>query len=245
MQDNARNSAPLQNPSSGGNLERQFDDNGSLLPEPADNSPAAIVRRYGRVRSEQQWEVVRNLLHPMVMQNFPGARMAEEFNVSIDTIYRWKKRLIEEMRREAVNLQPRDFVMECVTSLRTARAEAWAGVAAAVDGKEKRANLQLVIQAETQFARLGERIGLYGRPGQEPLNATKYGETSDSQAEGAGGVTLLHQMMASLLSGEDLSLTSEKEEDGSEISDGLLHEIRPRTNPASLANIRVRKRTRK
>ena len=57
-----------------------------------------------------------------------------------------------------------------------------------------------MIQAETQFARLGERIGLYGRPGQEPLNATKYGETSESQAEGAGGVALLHQMMTSLLS---------------------------------------------
>ena len=145
------------------------------------HSPATIVRQSGRLRSEQQWEIVRQLLHPMLMQNYSGQAIAAAFGISVDTAYRWKRRLLDELRKEAVSMQPRDFVMESVSSLRQVRAEAWAGFQAATDAKEKRAFLNTVTNAEAQFARMGERIGLYGRPGQNPLDANAYGEVRDGE----------------------------------------------------------------
>lgn len=53
--------------------------------------------------------------------------MAQIFNVSVDTIYRWCARLEEELRKDAVNIQPRDLFMESLNSIRTVRAEAWKG----------------------------------------------------------------------------------------------------------------------
>ncbi|WP_074733623.1 helix-turn-helix domain-containing protein [Ruegeria halocynthiae] len=83
-----------------------------------------MVRQSGRLRSEQHWDIVRQLLHPMLMQNYSGQAIADAFGISVDTAYRWKRRLLDDLRKEAVSMQPRDFVMESVSSLRQVRAEA-------------------------------------------------------------------------------------------------------------------------
>ncbi|SDW17653.1 Homeodomain-like domain-containing protein [Ruegeria halocynthiae] len=166
-------------------------------------SPAAMVRQSGRLRSEQQWEIVRQLLHPMLMQNYSGKAIADAFGISVDTAYRWKQRLLEDLRKEAVSMQPRDFVMESVSSLRQVRAEAWAGYHSATDRKEKRAYLNAVTQAESQFARMGERIGLYGRPGQNPLDANAYGEVRDGEQSDMMLVRELQIRLVELLSVSD------------------------------------------
>ncbi len=66
-------------------------------------SAAAIVRRSGRLRTEQQWEIVRQLLHPMLMQNYSGQAIADAFGISVDTAYRWKQRLLDDLRKEALH----------------------------------------------------------------------------------------------------------------------------------------------
>lgn len=105
----------------------------------APRTPAEYIRSHGRLRSEDQWAVIRSLLAPMVIQRIPASEIARAFEVSVDTIGRWKKRLFDDMRREAVTMQPRDFIMESVESLREARAEAWKGYSTAQTAKERRA----------------------------------------------------------------------------------------------------------
>ncbi|WP_299666155.1 hypothetical protein [uncultured Ruegeria sp.] len=166
-------------------------------------SPAAMIRQSGRLRSEQQWEIVRQLLHPMLMQNYSGQVIADAFGISVDTAYRWKRRLLDDLRREAVTMQPRDFVMESVSSLRQVRAEAWAGFYSARDEKDKRAYLNTLTQAEAQFARMGERIGLYGHPGQNPLDANAYGEVRDGDQSDMMLVRELQIRLVELLSVSD------------------------------------------
>ncbi|NOD45906.1 hypothetical protein GS624_01125 [Ruegeria sp. HKCCD5849] len=167
------------------------------------HSPAAMIRQSGRLRSEQQWEIVRQLLHPMLMQNYSGKAIADAFGISVDTAYRWKQRLLEDLRKEAVFMQPRDFVMESVSSLRQVRAEAWAGYHSATDRKEKRAYLNTVTQVEAQFAKMGERIGLYGRSGQNPLDANAYGEVGEGEQSDMMLVRELQIRLVELLSISD------------------------------------------
>ncbi|WP_170363166.1 helix-turn-helix domain-containing protein [Ruegeria arenilitoris] len=188
-------------------------------------SPAAMIRQSGRLRSEQQWEIVRQLLHPMMMQNYSGQAIADAFGISVDTAYRWKRRLLDDLRKEAVSMQPRDFVMESVSSFRQVRAEAWAGYQAASDAKEKRAFLNTVTNAEAQFARMGERIGLYGRPGQNPMDANAYGEVRDGEQSDMMLVRELQIRLVELLSVSD-SQAEVAEDAEPERYDELLSEIR-------------------
>lgn len=168
----------------------------------------------------------------MLMQNYSGQAIADAFGISVDTAYRWKRRLLDDLRKEAVSMQPRDFVMESVSSLRQVRAEAWAGFHSVTDRKEKRAYLNAVTQAEAQFARMGERIGLYGRPGQNPLDANAYGEVRDGEQSDMMLVRELQIRLVELLSVSD-SQADVAEEAGPEPYDDLLSEIRTDTSIAS------------
>ncbi len=208
------------------------------------HSPAAMVRQSGRLRSEQQWEIVRQLLHPMLMQNYSGKAIADAFGISVDTAYRWKRRLLDDLRKEAVSMQPRDFVMESVSSLRQVRAEAWAGFHASSDRKEKRAFLNTVTQAEAQFARIGERIGLYGRPGQNPLDASAYGEVREGEQSDMMLVHELQVRLVELLSVSDQSV-EQRHDDATELYDDLLSEIRQPTPQQTIGvSLPARKRSR-
>ncbi|WP_170456033.1 helix-turn-helix domain-containing protein [Ruegeria arenilitoris] len=223
----------------------------SLTPDQAQpdteivHSPATTVRQSGRLRSEQQWEIVRQLLHPMLMQNYSGKAIADAFGISVDTAYRWKQRLLDDLRKEAVSMQPRDFVMESVSSLRQVRAEAWAGYHSATDRKEKRAYLNTVTQAEAQFARMGERIGLYGRPGQNPMDANTYGEVPDGEQSDIMLVRELQIRLVELLSASDHSV-EQRPDDATERYDDLLSEIKqPTPRPTLRVALPARKRSRK
>ncbi|MGI3166790.1 helix-turn-helix domain-containing protein [Pseudooceanicola sp. 200-1SW] len=173
-------------------------------------SPAQHIRNLGRVRSEHQWEVVREYLHPMVMQNYSGAAIAEAFGISIDTAYRWRKRLLADLREEAVRLQPRDFIMESLSSLRRARAEAWEQFEGARDPQSRRACLNLIIQTENHFSRIGERIGMYGGRGEKPMAARTYNENSDDDEQ---GVRALREMLYSMFSGISEEVSEGQEAD--------------------------------
>ena len=192
-------------------------------------SPAAIVRRSGRLRTEQQWEIVRQLLHPMLMQNYSGQAIADAFGISVDTAYRWKHRLLDDLRKEAVTMQPRDFIMESVSSLRQVRAEAWAGFHAATDQKDQRAYLNSVIQAEVQIGRMGERIGLYGGRGQNPLDANAYGEVRDGDQNEMTLVRELQFRLVELLSGSETNIECCNEAEQIPYDD-LLSELRAGPN---------------
>mgnify|MGYP003681954411 CR=1 FL=1 len=180
------------------------------------------------------------------MQNQSGQTIADAFGVSIDTAYRWKRRLLEDLRKEAVTMQPRDFVMESVSSLRQVRAEAWSGFHGSTNEKGKRAYLSAVIQAEAQFARMGERVGLYGRPGQNALDADAYGEMREGEQNDTMMVRGLQYRLVELLSVSDTRIDCH-DDDRPEPYDDLLSELRtgPTTPPAQSAlglNLPARKR---
>lgn len=118
----------------------------------------------------------------MVMQNLSGQAIADAFCISVDTAYRWRKLLLDDLRKEAVTMQPRDFIMESVSSLRRARAEAWSGFQSSENEKDKRAYLNLIVQTENQYAKIGERIGLYGGRDDRPMVAASYNELGDDEA---------------------------------------------------------------
>ncbi|PRY19286.1 hypothetical protein CLV78_1252 [Aliiruegeria haliotis] len=201
---------------------------GDILPP----TPANHVRNMGRLRSEQQWEIVREHLHPMVMQNRSGAAIASEFGISVDTAYRWRKRLLEELRHEAVAMQPRDFIMESLSSLRRARGEAWDRFEAAQDETSKRACLNLIIQTENHFARIGERIGFYGRAGDRPMEAKSYGEFGGDNGE--EGIRTLQKMLLQFMSEPDAGDKTVEVVDERETYDDLLSEVRAEVSEPTL-----------
>jgi hypothetical protein len=160
-------------------------------------SPSEYIRSHGRLRSEDHWEVIRSLVFPMVMQRIPAAEIGAVFDVSADTIGRWKKRIFDDMRREAVTMQPRDFIMESLESLREARAEAWKGYTLATTVRDRRSFLQTITQIESQFGKMGADIGLFGGRGDKPMSPTTYGDaTDDLHAQQASRI---HRMLEALL----------------------------------------------
>lgn len=194
-------------------------------------TPAAYIRSLGRLRSEQQWEAVRDLLHGLVMQRLPSVEIARVFGVSPDTIGRWKKRLFEDMRKEAVNMQPRDYICESLGSLREVRAEAWKGFHASASTKERCAYLQIVVQAENQWTRFGSNIGLYGERGMQPLSPSTYGREDGSPA--AMGARLIQRMLQDLMSPKE-SATG----DGASASETVVADQQPESYDALLVDVR-------
>ncbi|SDW17551.1 hypothetical protein SAMN05444358_101128 [Ruegeria halocynthiae] len=63
--------------------------------------------------------------------------------------------------------------------------------------------MNTVTNAEAQFARMGERIGLYGRPGQNPMDANTYGEVRDGEQSDMMLVRELQIRLVELLSVSD------------------------------------------
>jgi len=155
--------------------------------------PVRVRRRTARITTEEQWEAVRAELLPMYIERRTLAEIAEAFGVSVNTAGAWRSRLVEDLRNEASAMQPRDYVMESITSLRMVRAEAWRIVRESTDVKDRRAGLHLVAQVENQSAKLGAMIGLYGRAGDRPLQ-TAGGDEIDDDAR------LLRSMMIEFLS---------------------------------------------
>lgn len=191
----------------------------------SETTVAVHIRSHGRLRSEQQWEVVREVLHPLIMQRTPGVAIAEIFGVSVDTVYRWRKRLYRDLRQEAVTIQPRDFIMESISSLRKARAEAWKQYFAATTERDKRAYLQLVIQTENQYGKLGANIGLFGGRDDRPMEPNTYNENQDDPA--AQSALFLRNMMVEVFTEpEDKRALSDNSNEQEEFED-LLAELRP------------------
>ena len=158
--------------------------------------PVRVRRRTARITTEEQWEAVRAELLPMYIERRTLAEIAEAFGVSVNTAGAWRSRLVEDLRNEASSMQPRDYVMESITSLRMARAEAWRTVHESADIKDRRAGLHLVAQVENQSAKLGAMIGLYGRAGDRPLQTGGGGEIDDD-------ARLLRSMMIEFLEGNN------------------------------------------
>lgn len=227
-------------------------------------SPAEYIRSFRRLRSEAQWEIVRSFLHPMLRQRIPQAEIARTFEVSIDTIGRWKARYHEDLRREAVTMQARDYIMESMESLREARAEAWKGYYLARTPKEKRGFLQTVTQIEAQFARQGESIGLYGGRGDKPMASATYGEKyRDPGVASAERIkTMLECFLDPRATTEDLDrmlsdrglLPGSVSDGGADSYDDLFagledecpdaEQVTPEEAPAPQINITVRRRSR-
>jgi hypothetical protein len=191
----------------------------------SNRTPAEFVRSLGRLCSEQQWEVVREILHPLVMQRHSAVQIAEAFSISVDTAYRWRKRLWDDLRQEAVSMQPRDFIMESVSSLREARAEAWGNYRNASTERDKRAYLQLVVQTEGQCMKLGANIGLYGGRDDKPLSAGAYNEISDDPS--VPGALVLKEMIAEFLTGTKVKTSISGDLSDPKTYEDLLIEVRP------------------
>lgn len=124
-----------------------------------------------RIRTDEHWEVVRAQLMPMFIRRATLIEIAESFRVSVNTAGAWRARLVDDLRKEAGTMQPRDYIMESISSLRLARAEAWRAVLESDDPKDHRAGLHLVAAVENQSTKLGTMIGLFGRAGESPLQA--------------------------------------------------------------------------
>lgn len=210
-------------------------------------SPAEYIRRFGRVRSEEHWEVIRFLLTPLVLQRYPMVEIASLMGISVETAARWKNRLLSDLRQEAVTMQPRDFIMESLESLREARSEAWKGYSLATEPREKRAFLKCVVQAEALFGKFGADIGLYGARGDKPLSPAAYGEGNDDG--GSVEAQRIQSMIVEFLGGAP-SENHQSEDGKGEDYDTLLAEIRATPEDASgqrepsRATIAVRKRSR-
>ena len=203
-------------------------------------SPAAYIRSFGRVRSEEHWEVIRTFFAPMVMQLIPAAEIAQTLEVSVETVGRWKKRLFADMRREAVTMQPRDFIMESIESLREARAEAWKGYYLSGTPRDRRAFLQSITQIEGQLGKLGADNGLYGGRGDKPLSLATHGGTDDDPtAAGAKRIKFFLEQFLSGAATKDVAMDqgfSGNPEETRVSYDALLAEPRPRqpeTEPPS------------
>lgn len=159
--------------------------------------PAERLQQLGRVSSDAQWAYVREKLTPMLLQRMKRVDMALVFNISVDTIYRWCERLQEELRKEAVSIQPRDFIMESLTSLRVARGEAWSTYYSLTNPKEKARWLTHVLRVEDQWRHLGAAVGMFGGRDDRPLAAKTYGE--DGGREPTSGLGLLQDLVKQFL----------------------------------------------
>lgn len=171
-------------------LSEEFSEEEALSDE-----PATRLRQLGRLRSGYTWEYVRQSLHPLLLARVPLVEIAERFNVSAHTVYRWRDRLHEDMRREAVTMQPRDFIMESLTSLREVRAEAWQAYQTAETPKQRLTFLDLIVKAESSLLKLGHTIGLYGNRGDRPLHPATYNEPLSPDV----GSEVLNELLRSFL----------------------------------------------
>lgn len=188
-----------QNPTPPGNVVRldTLAREGRALDAPLPEDPAARLRQFGRLRQPEQWAYVRETLQPMLLRRMKYVDIAQRFDVSVDTVYRWRDRLQAEMRQEAVNIQPRDFIMESIESVRAVRGEAWAGYYAASGQKEKDRMMSLVLRADEQLIRLGAAVGMFGGRDDKPLAAKTYGE--DGGREPTSGLGLLQDLVKQFL----------------------------------------------
>ncbi|MDI3335086.1 hypothetical protein QKW60_01590 [Defluviimonas aestuarii] len=148
---------------------------------------------HARILTEEHWEVVKADLLPLFMERRTLSEISEAFGVSVNTAGAWRARLIEDLRKEASGMQARDYVMDCISSLRLARAEAWRTVRESTTAKDRRAGLQLVTQIENQSVKLGAMIGLYGNRIANPLQPVA-GEVDEN-------VRRIQDMMLALLGG--------------------------------------------
>lgn len=168
----------------------------------ADSVRAIRTRRRARVTTEEHWEVVRAELLPMYIERRTLVEIAEVFGVSTNTAGTWRARLIDDLRNEATAMQPRDYVMESISSLRLARSEAWKTVRGTEDLKDRRTGLHLVTTVENQSTKLGMMIGLYGRAGDRPLHAVGSEDIDDEARQ-------LRAVMLGLLSDAKDGTTSD------------------------------------
>lgn len=168
-------------------------DEGASIPAQGMEAPTNPHRRtVARVSTEEHWEVVRAELLPMYVERRTSPEIAEAFSVSVNTASTWRKRLIDDLREEASQMQPRDYILESMMSLRMARAEAWKCVHESEEVKDRRAGLQLVAQVESQSTKLGTQVGFFDGPSERLLQGSEEGADVES-------ARLLKRMLAEML----------------------------------------------
>ncbi len=156
--------------------------------------------RTPRITTDAHWEEVRGELLRLFHERRTLVEIASAFGISVNTAGAWRTRLIDDLRNEASRIQPRDFVMDSISSLQMARAEAWKTVSESTNVKDRRAGLHLVTQIEAQFAKLGVTFGLYGQSGDRPLQ--------EQGGEDAGkGSQLIHSLMIEFLGQQEPDAT--------------------------------------
>ncbi|WP_146010300.1 hypothetical protein [Acidimangrovimonas sediminis] len=146
----------------------------------AANSPRTQPRRHrGRVRSEEQWESIKPVLHEMLMAGKPLGFIANVFDKDEQTIRRWRNRMYEDMREEEKTKEPRDYAMEVMGGLRAAAGEAWLTYRGADNTKAKVSALGLYLKAVDQQHQFNQSVGVYGQKGALPLHPAQSGEIED------------------------------------------------------------------
>lgn len=159
-------------------------------------APRRQLPRRGRVRSEYQWESIKATLHEMLMARRPLAQIAYAFEVSEQTVRRWRTRMCDEMRDEAKSMEPRDYALEVMDGLLTSMGEAWLTYRGAETHKEKVAALGLHQKAVEQLHQFYQSVGAYGQRGAQPLHPTT---SSGGVDEGANMLAVMAKDFLSIL----------------------------------------------
>lgn len=167
--------------------------------EDPSGTPRRQQPQHGRVRSAYQWESIKGTLHEMLMARRPLGRIAEVFEVSEQTVRRWRDRMHEEMRADAKSMEPRDYALEVMDGLITGVGEAWLTYRGAETHKEKVAALGLHQKAIEQLHQFYQTVGAYGQRGTQPLHPATSGGGAD---EGANTLAAMAQDFLSVLAGE-------------------------------------------
>ncbi|MBO9445730.1 helix-turn-helix domain-containing protein [Ruegeria sp. R14_0] len=183
--------------------------------QPTEILPPVRSRRRARVTTPQQWELVRADLTPMYLERRTVADIAEHFSVCENTARAWRNRLANELREDASLLQPLDYATDSMTSIGTARTEAWRIYRESDDTQSQRAALYVVLSVENQSHKLGELIGFYGR-----ADVMKNRERRNE------GVSELHDMMEEFFNSSPLDYLKG-------VSHGQFTDERPEEDPGS------------
>lgn len=159
------------------------------------SDPALRLRQLQAIGGGDAWEYIKTILRPMLLVQMPREQMAQKFDVRLRTLDSWIARNRAELRHEATNLQPRDFVMDSYEALKTARVEAWRNYNRVPIKQHGARNvaLQVAMRAEAELLKLGQAVGILA---DRPLSPGANGDIST----GEGGVSLLADMAKNFLS---------------------------------------------
>jgi len=130
------------------------------------DGPAVTVRMAYNLHSTQySQEYALRMLHRLLLRNVTAEKIAETFNVSVMTIYRWKNRLKEALSREAARIEANPLIGEGMAFFNEVRGLALQEASKGTSAEKMRA-LEIALKAERDKHAM---LNMWGVPLSKPF----------------------------------------------------------------------------